>query len=126
MELGGSAPVEGSDRSGRHALLLFCIIAVAIFLRFWRLGDWGFDSDEIFMLRDSLVIKPRNPRPLMYLMNHYLINPILPLSEFSLRLLPAFFGVLGIPVFYLMTRRLVGTRAALFGAFLLAMSGLHV
>ncbi len=126
MALGGSAPVEGSDRSGRHALLLFGIIAVAIFLRFWRLGDWGFDSDEIFMLRDSLVVKPRNPRPLMYLLNHYVINSVLPLNEFSLRLLPAFFGVLGIPVFYLMTRRLVGTRAALFGAFLIAVSGLHV
>ena len=126
MALGGSAPVEGSDRSGRHALLLFGIIAVAIFLRFWRLGDWGFDSDEIFMLRDSIEIRPRNPRPLMYLLNHYLVNPVLSLNEFSLRLLPALFGVLGIPVFYLMTRRLVGTRAALFGAFLIAVSGLHV
>lgn len=126
MALEGSAPVQDSDRGGRDALLLFGIIAVAIFLRFWRLGDWGFDSDEIFMLRDSLDIRPRNPRPLMYVLNHYLINPVLSLNEFSLRLLPALFGVLGIPVFYLMTRRLVGTNAALFGAFLLAASGLHV
>ena len=126
MEFGASAPVEDSDRSFRHSLLLFGIVAIAIFLRFWRLGDWGFDSDEIFMLRDSLEIQRRNPRPLMYLLNHYLISPVLPLNEFSLRLLPALFGVLGIPVFYLMTRRLVGSRAALFGAFLVATSGLHV
>ena len=44
----------------------------------------------------------------------------------GLRLLPAIFGVLAIPTFYVVARRLVGTRAALFGALLLAVSGLHV
>lgn len=126
MALGVTAPAERLDQSGRHTALLLGIIALAIVLRFWRLGDWGFDSDEIFMLRDSIDIRPRNARPLMYLLNHYLIGAFLPLNEFGLRVLPALFGVLGIPVFYLVARRLVGARAALFGAFLLATSGLHV
>ena len=126
MAVGVTAPAERSDRSGTHTALLLGIIALAIVLRFWRLGDWGFDSDEIFMLRDSIDIRPRNPRPLMYLLNHYLVGLFLPLDEFGLRVLPALFGVLGIPVFYLVARRLVGARAALFGAFLLATSGLHV
>ena len=127
MVLGGSAPVEGSDRSGKHALLLFGIIAVALFLRFWRLGDWGFEATEIFTLRDSITPpRFRNPRPLIYFLNYYVVRPVVPLNKFGLRLLPGIFGVLGVPVFYLVARRLVGTTAALFGAFLLAVSSIHV
>jgi mannosyltransferase len=110
---------------GATIWLAGCIL-LAIALRFLRLGTWGFDSDEVFMLRDSLHLQPRNPRPLMYLLNHYVILPFIPLDEFGLRLLPAIFGVLSVPVFYFLARRLVGTRAALFGTFLVASSGLLV
>ena len=40
--------------------------------------------------------------------------------------LAALFGVLAIPALYLVGRRLIGTRAALFGALMLTVSGLHV
>ena len=110
---------------GATAWLAGCLL-LAIALRFLRLGAWGFDSDEVFMLRDSLELRPSNPRPLMYLLNHYVILPFIPLNEFGLRLLPAIFGVLSVPVFYFVATRLVGTRAALFGTFLVASSGLLV
>jgi mannosyltransferase len=114
----------------RHALTAAVLITgltiLAFALRFLRLADWSLDSDEVFMLRDSLDPSFRNPRPLLYFLNHYLVGPLLPLDEFGLRLLPAIFGVLAIPALYLVTRRLVGTRAALFGALLLAFSPLHV
>jgi hypothetical protein len=106
--------------------LLAALIVLAFALRFYRLGDWGFDSDETFTLRDSINPSLANPRPLLYFLNHYLVQPLLPLDELGLRLLPAIFGVLAIPVFYFMCRRLGGTRAALFGTLLLAVSGLHV
>ena len=106
--------------------LLAGLIVLAFILRFWRLGNWGFDSDETFTLRDSVDINPNNPRPLLYLLNHYIVSPFVPLNELGLRLLPALFGVLAIPTFYLVTRRLVGTRAALFGSLLLTFSSLHV
>jgi hypothetical protein len=122
--------VSGTAAERRHDLVatvvLTGLIVLAFALRFWRLGAWGFDSDEVWMLRDSLHLDPRNPRPLLYLLNHYLVLPFGPLDEFSLRLLPALFGVLAIPAFYLVVRRLVGARAGLFGALLLAASGLHV
>lgn len=102
------------------------LVVLAFVLRFARLGHWGFDSDEIFMLRDSIAPRLTNPRPLLYFLNHYLIAPVLPLDEFGLRLLPAVFGVLAIPALYLVSRRLLGTRAALFSALLLTVSGLHV
>jgi hypothetical protein len=113
-------------RGAQAAFLLAALVALAVALRFFRLAPWGFDSDEIFMLRDSLHPRLTNPRPLLYLINHYVVLPFVPLDEFGLRLLPATFGALAIPVFYFVARRLLGTRAALLGALLLSVSGLHV
>lgn len=118
-----------SSRStqGRGALLAIAGLTVlAAALRFWHLGDWSLDSDETFTLRDSLNPRLTNPRPLMYFLNHYLVLPFAPLDELGLRLLPALFGALAVPAFYFVVRRLVGSRAALFGALLIATSGLHV
>ncbi len=124
---GKVSPQTEEPRLGVNpSLLLAGLIAIAIALRFGRLGEWGFDSDEIFMLRDSTRVRLTNPRPLLYLLNHYVVAPFLPLDEFGLRLLPAIFGVLAIPVLYLVTRRLLGTRAALFAALLLTLSPVHV
>jgi hypothetical protein len=107
-------------------LLLTALVVLALALRFYRLGDWSLDSDEVFMLRDSVDPRLTNPRPLLYFLNYWLVRPIMPLDELGLRLLPAIFGALAIPVFYFMARRLIGTRTALFGAFLLTVSPLHV
>jgi mannosyltransferase len=114
----------GLERSA--TLLLGALVVFGGFLRFWRLADWSVESDEVFMLRDSIHPSFKNPRPLLYFLNHYVVAPFVPLNELGLRLLPAVFGVLAIPAFYWVTRRLVGTRAALFGTFLLTVSPLHV
>lgn len=108
------------------AIILVGLTILAAVLRFYRIGEWGLSSDEVFMQRDSINLRLTNPRPLMYFLNHYVVRPFMPLDEFGLRLLPAICGVLVIPAFYLVTRRMVDTRAALFGAFLLATSGLLV
>jgi 4-amino-4-deoxy-L-arabinose transferase-like glycosyltransferase len=113
------------DEPGSWGFLAGLII-LALVLRFWRLGNWNFQATEIFTLRDSLTPRLTNPRPLGYLLDHYLVGSFLPLDEFGLRLLPAVFGVLAVAVFYLVCRRLAGTRAALCGALLLAVSPLHV
>ncbi len=107
-------------------LVIAGLTVLAIALRFWRLGEWNFEATEMFTLRDSLTPKWRNSRPLGYLLNYYLVGPFRPLDELGLRLLPALFGVLAIPVLYLVGRRLIGTRAALLAALLLTVSGLHV
>jgi hypothetical protein len=108
------------------AILLAGLVVLAVLLRFWRLGEWNFQATEMFTLRDSVTPQFGNSRPLGYLLNYYLVRPLLPLDEFGLRLLPAIFGVLTIPAFYLVSRRLLGTRAALFGTLLLTVSPLHV
>jgi mannosyltransferase len=108
------------------ALCVSGITLLALALRFWHLGDWNFQGTEMFTLRDSDGPQFGNPRPLGYILNYYLVRPFIPLDEFGLRLLPAIFGVLAIPVFYFVTRRLIGSRAALIGALLVAVSPLLI
>jgi 4-amino-4-deoxy-L-arabinose transferase-like glycosyltransferase len=113
-----------AQRERQLVWLLLGLVVLAAVIRFWRLGDWSFQATEMFTLRDSNTPQWRNPRPLGYLLNYYLVRPFLPLDEFGLRLLPALFGVLAVPAFYLIARRVVDHRAALFGALLLTVSPL--
>ena len=122
----GRPATTGRDQGLAPAILLTGLIVLAVALRFWRLGEWNFEGTEMFTLRDSVRPQFRNPRPLGYLLTYFLVLPFRPLDEFGLRLLPAVFGVLAIPVLYAVGRRLVGTRAALLGTLLLTVSGLHV
>jgi hypothetical protein len=118
---------ETDEREGPGpALVLAILILLALALRFFRLGDWNFEATEMFTLRDSVRPQWHNPRPLGYLLNYYLVRPFHPLDEFGLRLIPAIAGVLAVPVFYAVSRPLIGTRAALFGTLLLAVSALQV
>jgi mannosyltransferase len=107
-------------------IILAGLVLLGAALRFYKLGTWNFEATEMFTLRDSVRPQFRNPRPLGYLLTYFFVRPFRPLDEFGLRLLPAVFGVLAIPAFYWVTRRLVGTRAALFATFLLTISGWHV
>src|SRR4051812_32217712 len=117
---------EHQKREKAPAIILSGLILLAVALRFWRLGQFNFEATEMFTLRDSLTPQFDNWRPLQYLLNYYLIRPLTPLDELGLRLLPAVFGVLAIPVLYLVARRLIGTWAALLSALLLVFSPLHV
>jgi mannosyltransferase len=54
------------------------------------------------------------------------VNPWVEPDEFGLRLLPALFGVLCVPVLYLAGRRLVGSKAALIAAALLVFNPWHL
>lgn len=125
---GQAVPFEATrQRQGPSAAIILAgLTLLAAALRFYRIGEWGLSTDEVFMQRDSIDLRVANPRPLLYLLNHYVVRPFMPLDEFGLRLLPAIFGVLTVPAFYLVTRRVAGTRAALFGAFFVATSGLLV
>jgi hypothetical protein len=108
------------------AVVLGVLVILAFALRFWRLGSWGFEGDEIHTLRDSLHPRLTNPRPLLYFLNYYVVRPLVPLDELGLRLLPAFFGALAVPAFYFVSRRLIGARAALFGALLIVLNPYQV
>jgi hypothetical protein len=114
------------EEKKRTYFILAALVVLAIGLRVLRLGDWGFEGDEIYTLRDSLHPRISNPRPLLYFLNYYLVRPLVPLNEVGLRILPVLFGVLAVPAFYFVVRRLVGSRAALFGALLLTLNHYQV
>ena len=124
----GNEEAERTHRNRRMVavVVLAAIMVLAIALRFWRLGHWGFEGDEIHTLRDSLRPTLRNPRPLIYFLNYYVVRPLVPLDELGLRLLPAIFGTLAVPALFLVIRRLAGVRAALFGALLLTVNAFQV
>jgi hypothetical protein len=114
------------DRSQAYLWLVAGLFALAMVLRFWKLGVWNFQATEIFTLRDSNTPQFHNPRPLGYLLTYYLVRPFHSLDELGLRLLPALFGALTIPALYFVNRRLIGSRAALLAALLMVASPLLV
>lgn len=113
-------PHSSSERTAW--LLLAALTLLGLVLRFWHLGDWNFQATEIFTYRDSQRPQFGNPRPLVYLLNYYLVRPLLPLDEFGMRLVPAIAGTLAIPTMYIVGRRVVGSRAALFAALLVTLN----
>ena len=76
----------------------------------------------MFTYRDSQRPQFGNARPLGYLLNYFLVRPFHPLDELGIRLIPALAGTLAIPALYLLGRRLVGSRAALFAALLVTLN----
>jgi len=117
----GAVPRLGTSNpsSERAALLLmWALTLLGLVLRFWHLGDWNFQATEMFTFRDSQLPQFGNPRPLVYLLNYYLVRPLLPLDEFGIRLVPAIAGTIAIPTLYFLGARVVGSRAALFAALL--------
>ena len=113
----------GGASSERMAwLLLAALTLLGLVLRLWHLGDWNFQATEMFTYRDSQRPQFGNARPLVYLLNYFLVRPLLPLDEFGMRLVPAIAGTLAIPALYLVGRRIVGSRAALFAALLVTLN----
>jgi len=108
-------------------LFLGATCVVGAVLRFYRLGDWSFSGEEVHTLRDSLTtVWLSGPKPLLFFLNHHLIDSWLGLDEFTLRLLPALFGVLAIPAIYVLTAGIVNRRVALLSAVLVSLSPWHI
>jgi len=124
-------PVHASfSRQQLLVLCLFTILAAA--LRLYKLGEWSVWVDEAHTYRDVVSTgesfwgsEVRN-YPLSYLLLRGLLALGMPSSEGWLRLPFAFFGILSIPALGLLGRSLVGPRAALVAALLLAVSPWHI
>ena len=108
--------------------LLLLALGLAL-LRFLRLGDWGLWVDEAHTLHDSLV--PEGLSFLDFPLGYMLTKGVVAIAgsapdEWSLRLLPACFGALGLPLTYWAFRPFVGRRRALLAALLLGVSSWHL
>ncbi len=99
-------------------------------LVFVRLGDWSLWIDEAFTLSDSLFRWPKN-NPLGYMLFQGYFNLVgaadgIRPDEYTMRLLPALLGWLGIPLTYWAFRPAVGRRVAAGAALILAASAWHL
>ena len=116
-----------------HLLLLAAITCLAAWLRLHRLGEWSFWIDEAHTYRDVMM-----PWDQFWSSSHVRVYPLSSLllrgmstlfpadSEGWLRLPYVFFGIASVPTLALVGRPLVGRRAALVAALLLALAPWHV
>jgi mannosyltransferase len=125
------------SRPGAQYIALALITLLAVFLRFYKLGEWSFWLDEVYTIGraqahyGSLEALFRNipPRtswiPLSVMITAGAMNA-LGTSEWSARLAPAMIGILSIPVLYFPIKRLLGPGVALIAILLLAVSPWHI
>ncbi|MDZ4860097.1 MAG: glycosyltransferase family 39 protein [Candidatus Hydrogenedentes bacterium] len=115
-------------------IILGAVLVLAFALRLIRLGTFSYWHDEVHNLIASedvyaLVVHGNlisNHPPLPYLLVALWRALGFGASEWSMRLLPVAFGVGAVGAMFVLGRRLFGTRAGLFAAFLLAIAPLHV
>lgn len=121
------------DRQCRALPGIAAIIALGAILRFYRIGHHGLWIDEAFSvwmgrqpvgeMLDWLVRVDQHP-PLYYLLLHLWMG--LGDTEAIVRIFSALCATLTIPVVYVFGRRLLGARAGLLAALILAVSPFHV
>jgi uncharacterized membrane protein len=129
-------PEQTADtRAARFLLIaLLLIIALGAALRMYRLGAESFWLDEAYSVElasfptsevlHELVINDVHP-PLYYFVVHFWIK-LFGDSEWSVRFISVLFGVLAIPLIFLLALQLFDRVTGLFAAALLALSQFHI
>jgi hypothetical protein len=119
----------------RTALPLAVVLAVAVFLRFWKLDEVGFNSDEAVysgtaaslagndVLRGMFPIFRAHPLFLQILLSFEMHSEV---SDWSARAVTAVIGVAEVGATYALGRRLYGARVGLLAALILAVMPYHV
>jgi uncharacterized membrane protein len=108
-------------------LLLSAITLLAIFLRFYKLGQWSFWGDEYITIRRALTILDTGSyTPKISLLATYMAMNKLGISEWSARLTAATIGVLSVPVLYFLIRKMFDPGVALLASLLLSISQWHI
>jgi 4-amino-4-deoxy-L-arabinose transferase-like glycosyltransferase len=116
---------------------LVLITFLAASLRFYKLGEWSFWIDEIFTVNRASAHFTNLDQFLQYIppaSNWFPLSVILTaqafnlwgVSEFAARLVPAFIGVVTIPILYFPIKKIFNTRVALVAVLLLALSNWHI
>jgi mannosyltransferase len=117
----------------KHGIALLVIILIGAFLRVYHLGTQSLWVDEAFSVWISKLAVPQVVQvtavdvhpPLYYVCLHYWMM-VFGTSESVVRLLSALFGVLSIPMIYVIGRYLFNEEAGLVGALILALSSFNI
>jgi mannosyltransferase len=110
--------------SNLHYAGLAAVTGLALLLRLYRLGEWGFWIDEVLTVNRVLGGLSDVTRPSFHIIG-FTMN-LFGVSDWSARLAPALIGVISLPVIYFLTRRVFGSGAALLAVLFLALSPWHL
>lgn len=116
----------------KYLFLLLFIIFIGTVLRLYHLGKQSLWLDEAYsvMMSRSLItpwfeqVQDSSP-PLYYSLLHYWIN-MFGKSEFSLRLLSCIFGILLIPLVFIVGTSVFNRKVGIYAALFTAISPIHI
>jgi len=121
-------------RITKNGITLLAIILIGAFLRVYQLGAqsiWFDESSSVYIAKlsftqfaQALPTLERSP-PLYFLILHYWVI-LFGTSEFAVRLLSALFGVLALPMIYVLGRQLFNEEVGLVAALILALSSFNI
>ncbi|MCA9927855.1 MAG: glycosyltransferase family 39 protein [Anaerolineales bacterium] len=122
----GAWVAMGSNRTYQLVILAF-ITAIAAGLRFYKLGEWGFWGDEYITVRKALdVFGGGITRQSPFMLSTHLVLNSLGVSEWSARLVSTIVGIITIPIFFLLVKRLFDVHVAVIAALFLAIAPWHI
>ena len=125
---------KGTPNNHLSSMLLLLIVLIGACLRLYKIGSnslWFDEAISVWFANESLgniIIKQTSADvhpPFYYIVLSLWIN-VFGNGEFEVRLLSAIFGILSIPLLYLIVKNLFGTLPALISALMLALSPFHV
>lgn len=102
------------------------LLLLATATRLYRLTHWPLVGDEFFTITDSLTLNLDKSKPLLFVLNHYLVEPWLGLDALGARLLPVLFGIGSVLVLYWAGRALLDGTAGLVAALLAIFNPWHL
>ena len=108
------------ERITKYGLALLAIVLIGLFLRVYQLGTQSIWYDEAFSISLSKMSLSQMVQataadvhpPFYYLILHYLVA-LFGTSAVAVRLLSVLFGVLAIPMIYVVGRQLFNKEAGL-------------
>jgi len=120
-------------RITKYGFVLLVIVLIGLFARIYQLSTQSMWLDEVGSVRLAQLTLPEivqtlqgdNQPPLYFFILHYWIMPF-GISAPAVRLLSVLFGVLAIPMIYLVGRQLFNEEVGLVGALILALSTFNI
>jgi uncharacterized membrane protein len=121
------------ERITKYGLALLAIVLIGLFLRVYQLGTQSIWLDESVSISISGLSVPQLVQaaapdvhpPLYYFLLHYWMM-VFGTSASAVRLLSVLFGVLAIPMIYVVGRQLFNKGVGLVGALILALSSFNI
>ena len=116
-------------------VILILIIVLGAFLRFYNIPKFSLWADEAYVVRfvqnnslkDIVTGKEFDPgNPPFYYILFGLWTNIFGYGKLAVRFLPAIFGILSIPLVFVVGKKLLNTESGLIAALILSASPFHI